>query len=241
LLWQQHSLIALLGAVVWGWLLLLPALGVAYGVIKLFGGELDSVGSATNLMLWGAGVLALFFGYCVGYISGYAKREDEASWESYRTRADFEETYRRDIADLQDQAERQQKGLDKEIQKLAAQLESATLVCRVCAELSEFLYREADGSAVYGLCAECDRIIQSSQRMNLISRATRQLAERTGIDPSDATLRTLARLDAMAFTIPDGLSQGKVDRGPHNISEQFYGGEYAEDHHLIPKSWNEEG
>lgn len=241
MLWQQHSLLALLGAAVWGWLLLLPALGVAYGVAKLLGGELDSVGSATNLMLWGAGVLALFFGYCVGYVSGYAKKEDEAGWEGYRTRSEFEETYRRDIADLQHQAEKQWKASNKEVQKLAAQLESATLVCRVCAELSEFLYREGDGSAVYGICAECDRMIQSGQRVNLISRATRRLAGRMGIDTSDATLRAFAKFEAMAFTTPNGLAREKVDRGPHNISEQFYDGEYAEDHQLIPKSWNEEG
>lgn len=240
MLWQQHSLIALLGAAVWGWVLLLPALGVAYGITKLFGGELDSAGSATNLMLWGAGVLALFFGYCVGYVTGYAKKEDEAGWEGYRTRSKFEETYRNDIADLQDQAEKQRKALNNEVQKLAVQLESATLLCKVCAELSEFLYREGDGSTVYGICAECDRLIQSGQRMNLISRATRRLAERTGIDPSDASLRAFAKFEAMAFTIPDGLAQGKVNRGPHNFSEQFYDGKYAEGHRLTPKSWNEE-
>lgn len=241
MLWQQHSLIALLSAAVWGWLLLLPALGVAYGVAKLFGGELDSAGPATNLTLWGAGVLALFFGYCVGYVSGYAKKEDEAGREDYRTRFEFEEIYQRDIADLQHQAEKQWKASNKEVQKLAAQLESATLVCRLCAELSEFLYREGDGSAVYGICAECDRMIQSGQRMNLIPRVTRRLAERMGIDPSDATLRTFAKFEVLPFTLPDGLAREKVDRGPHDISEQFYDGEHAEDHHLIPKSWNEEG
>lgn len=241
LLWNTETFAALLGTAVWGWLLLIPALGIAVGVVTLFGGSpADVKDTGTRFVVWLMGALSLFFGYCIGYVTGYDKKRDEAAWEDYSARSDFEETYQQDIADLQGQAEQQRKSLSKEVKSLSVQLETATIQCRVCGAFSEFLYRERDGSAVYGICGPCDRLIQSGERINLIPRVVQSLSERSGIDPSDRTLGKLAQLDVAHFTIPNGLAQERVERVPHELPIPEYDDFYDDDHRLTPKSWAEE-
>ncbi len=71
ILWTSETTLAFGGAFMWGWVLLLPAFAIAVGVVSLFGSVADVKDTDTRIALWGAGALSLFFGYCVGYLSGY--------------------------------------------------------------------------------------------------------------------------------------------------------------------------
>lgn len=214
ILWSNETAVAFLGSFVWGWLLLVPALGIiAYGIVSLLG--VDAVWA-----LWLAGCLALFLGYCVGFLSGNESR-GEAERDSYRKESEFGDAYRRDIYDLQSQAEKQRELMSKEILQLSVQLEAATRECTICAEPSAFIYKGDHSSVVCGVCGECDRLIQAGQRMKLIPRAARSRlrAGLMGIDPADPTLR-------------------RIERDPRHFSDQFYD-RIAEDQSLTPKSWRD--
>lgn len=231
ILWTSETTLAFGGAFMWGWVLLLPALAIAVGVVSLFGSVADVKDTDTRIALWGAGALSLFFGYCVGYLSGYGERGKEAKYEGYRTQSGFEEIYRRDISDLQGQVEHEQSELSKRIWELAAQVEGATSECGICGYPSKFIYDAGRWKSVMGICGTCDELIQMSQRMKLVPRRAAYFERKTGISPTDKNLLRL-----IATELPE-LGGDKVRRLSHAVVNGLPDepGEF-----LTPKSWAEE-
>lgn len=171
LLWDEETFIATAVFVMWGWLLLLPAVLLAYGITRLFGGHPSTVNTAMTLMLWGAGVLVLLIGRCIGYVAGYWKRTGLAETEIGGSRWQAE----REVAAVQTKGSEETTQVVREAEKLAERLGVATSQCAVCRHPSKFIYDD-NRRFVYGVCEECDRLIQSNQREAVMSRYTETLA-----------------------------------------------------------------
>lgn len=228
LLWKQHLLFAALATVTWGWLLLAACFAIPYGIAKLIGADTAEGSTGLSLVLAAGAALSLLAGYCLGYLTGHDERSQQTHRDDFRVRNEFQEEYRRDVADLQEQAQRQRRGELAEAAVMARQLERATFRCRICPGFSDFIY-EDDGD-VYGLCKECDALIQSSQRIKLVPRRAERLAELTG------TNEVGPELMAAAATELTTVARGKIDRRPHDSwasrMEQF-----DTDETLVPRSW----